>query len=74
MWSHSGLRLATGSKDSTVILWDLDPETLQLKVRYTLEGHTYGITCISWSPDDSLLLVCGTEDSSDIWMWDTLVS
>ncbi|XP_022654009.1 WD repeat-containing protein 26-like [Varroa jacobsoni] len=72
VWSHSGLRLATGSKDSTVILWDLDPETLQLKVRYTLEGHTYGITCISWSPDDSLLLVCGTEDSSDIWMWDTL--
>ncbi|OQR77272.1 WD repeat-containing protein 26-like [Tropilaelaps mercedesae] len=72
VWSHSGLRLATGSKDSTVILWDLCPRTLKLSVRHTLEGHTYGITCISWSPDDSLLLVCGTEDSPDVWMWDTL--
>ena len=34
--------LATGSKDATVIIWELDLELMQLKQSKVLEEHTYG--------------------------------
>ncbi|OQR69625.1 WD repeat-containing protein 26-like [Tropilaelaps mercedesae] len=71
-WSHDGLRLATGSKDSYVIIWQMNPETRVLSRQMSLEGHTFGVSCIAWSPDDSVLLVCGYEDSSDLWIWNTI--
>ncbi|XP_003745506.1 WD repeat-containing protein 26 [Galendromus occidentalis] len=71
-FSHDGLKLATGSKDSTVIIWDVDPATQQLSHRKTFEGHTLGVSCLAWSPDDTLLLVCGYEDSSDLWIWNVI--
>lgn len=73
-WSHDGLRLATGSKDSYVIIWQMDPQTRTLTRQMSLEGHTFGVSCIAWSPDDTILLVCGYEDSSDLWIWNTIVS
>lgn len=32
-WSPDGLKLATGSKDNTVIIWDFDPEAKRLSFR-----------------------------------------
>lgn len=68
-FSPDGLKLATGSKDTTVIIWDVDPQKNQVKMRRTLEGHTYGISFLQWSPDSKHLLVGGPEDCPNIWIW-----
>lgn len=68
-FSHDGNRLATGSKDSTIIIWDVDPATHRVTLSRSLTGHTYGVGYLSWSPDDSHILACGTEESSEFWVW-----
>ncbi|XP_076314197.1 WD repeat-containing protein 26-like [Tachypleus tridentatus] len=68
-FSNDGQKLATGSKDSTVIIWDVDPETLELRHSRTLEGHCYGLSYLSWSPDDIYLIACGRDNCPDLWVW-----
>ncbi|KAJ8669841.1 hypothetical protein QAD02_001100 [Eretmocerus hayati] len=68
-FSPDGLKLATGSKDMSVIIWDVDPETFRVTHRKTLEGHTYGVALIAWSPDSSHLIACGPEDCPELWLW-----
>lgn len=68
-FSNDGTKLATGSKDSNVIIWAVDPDTLELSLKYTLEGHTSGVSYIAWSPDDTYLIACGQDDSSELWLW-----
>lgn len=41
-FSPDGTKLATGSKDNNVIIWDVNPETCTLSFRKVLEGHNYG--------------------------------
>lgn len=66
-FSHDGTKLATGSKDSTVIIWDVTGQApKQLK---TFEGHAYGVGYLAWSPDDTYLIACGPEDCSELWIW-----
>lgn len=68
-FSHDGLKLASGSRDTTVIIWDVsNGEPKQLK---TLKGHSHGIGYLAWSPDDMYLIVCGTEDCAELWIWNT---
>ncbi|KFW77616.1 WD repeat-containing protein 26, partial [Manacus vitellinus] len=68
-FSNDGTKLATGSKDTTVIIWQVDPDTHQLKLPKTLEGHAYGVSYIAWSPDDNYLVACGPDDCSELWLW-----
>lgn len=68
-FSNDGTKLATGSKDTTVIIWDVNPDTLELRCRRTLEGHSYGVSYLSWSPDDQHLIACGPDDCSELWIW-----
>ncbi|XP_077196663.1 WD repeat-containing protein 26 isoform X2 [Paroedura picta] len=68
-FSNDGTKLATGSKDTTVIIWQVDPDTHQLKLLKTLEGHAYGVSYIAWSPDDNYLVACGPDDCSELWLW-----
>ncbi len=35
----------------------------------SLERHNHGVSYLSWSPDDSHLIVCGTDDCSELWLW-----
>ncbi|UYV61099.1 WDR26 [Cordylochernes scorpioides] len=70
-FSNSGTKLATGCKDSTIVIWDIHPETLELTTSNVLYGLTFGISNLAWSPDDHYLLACGTEESSDLWIWNT---
>ncbi|KAJ0066232.1 hypothetical protein NL108_004113, partial [Boleophthalmus pectinirostris] len=68
-FSNDGTKLATGSKDTTVIVWQVDLETHSLKMLKTLEGHAYGVSYLSWSPDDVYLIACGPDDCSELWLW-----
>uniref|UniRef100_A0A8C4Q3N3 WD repeat-containing protein 26 n=1 Tax=Eptatretus burgeri TaxID=7764 RepID=A0A8C4Q3N3_EPTBU len=68
-FSNDGTKLATGSKDSTVIIWQVDQESHKLRVLRALEGHTYGASYLAWSPDDTFLIACGPDDCSDLWLW-----
>ncbi|XP_055698697.1 WD repeat-containing protein 26 homolog isoform X7 [Phlebotomus papatasi] len=68
-FSPDGLKLATGSKDTSVIIWDVDPKAMCVKQRRTLDGHTYGVSFIAWHPDSKHLIVGGPEDCPDLWIW-----
>ncbi|XP_017291592.1 WD repeat-containing protein 26-like [Kryptolebias marmoratus] len=68
-FSNDGTKLATGSKDTTVIVWQVDMETQHLKLMKTLEGHAYGVSYLAWSPDDAYLIACGPDDCSELWLW-----
>uniref|UniRef100_A0AAY4AK10 WD repeat-containing protein 26 n=1 Tax=Denticeps clupeoides TaxID=299321 RepID=A0AAY4AK10_9TELE len=68
-FSNDGTKLATGSKDTTVIVWHVDKETHQLKQLKTLEGHAYGVSYLAWSPEDTYLIACGPDDCSELWLW-----
>ncbi|XP_039973024.1 WD repeat-containing protein 26 [Xiphias gladius] len=68
-FSNDGTKLATGSKDTTVIVWHVDVETQQLKLMKALEGHAYGVSYLAWSPDDAYLIACGPDDCSELWLW-----
>ncbi|KAF5304558.1 hypothetical protein FQA39_LY09609 [Lamprigera yunnana] len=68
-FSPDGLKLATGSKDTNVIIWDVHPETCTISLRKTLEGHSYGAAYISWNSDSTHLIACGPEESPEVWLW-----
>uniref|UniRef100_H2ZDE3 WD repeat-containing protein 26 n=1 Tax=Ciona savignyi TaxID=51511 RepID=H2ZDE3_CIOSA len=68
-FSHDGSMLATGSKDSCVIIWDVNPVSHKLDHARSLTGHTYGVGYLSWSPDDNHIIACGTDESSELWIW-----
>lgn len=40
----------------------------------TMEGHSFGVGHLAWSPDDTYLIACGPEDCSELWIWNTEVS
>ena len=46
-FSPDGTRLASGSGDGTVRMWDIQTQTPE----YTCKGHTHWILVVSWSPD-----------------------
>jgi WD40 repeat protein len=69
-FSNNGKHLASGSKDGCLCIWDVDPETYKLTLNKTYEDHTCGVALITWSPDDRYVIVCGTEESTELWIWD----
>lgn len=61
-YSHDGRYLASVSKDKSCIIWNM--ETLE-QVQY-FKNDVSGSYC-AWSPDDSKLLICGTDPSIRLW-------
>ncbi|KAI2799628.1 WD repeat-containing protein 26, partial [Blomia tropicalis] len=70
-FSNNGSRLASGSKDGAIVIWDIDPETFHLTLTYNLLGHPFAISFFAWSPDDHYLVALGPEESGEFWIWDT---
>lgn len=69
-FSPDGTKLATGSKDCLLLIYDVDNITYQMKLRKQFDGHTHGIGCIAWCPFSRFIIVCGTDDCNEIWIWD----
>ncbi len=71
-FSHDGMKLASASKDKTVIIWDIARvyagDGNADAIRWRLEGHADCVGFLAWSPDDSKLLSCGNDAA--ILMWD----
>ena len=64
-FSHSGLLLASASKDATAQIWRISPSGEAVHM-HTLAGHEKAVAFLTWSPDDSRLLTCGSDHEVDI--------
>ncbi|KAL1384268.1 hypothetical protein HDK64DRAFT_302363 [Phyllosticta capitalensis] len=70
---HQGCLLLSGSRDSTVRLWDLrdmKKEIMSCPSRDRYSGQSEGIRDVAWSPTDGVEFAFGTENGV-IQRWDT---
>ncbi len=62
-FSHDGTKLATASKDRTVLIY----ETGTFTVLHRFADHDKEVTYITWSPDDSKLISCSMDHKARVW-------
>jgi len=62
-WSPCGMKIASGSDDSSIKIWQA--ETGQELM--TLKGHLGMITALAWTPDGRKLATGGTDWTVKIW-------
>jgi WD40 repeat protein len=65
-FSHDGMKLATASKDQTVIIYELP----SFKLLHSLPHEEAGVCYVAWSPDDSKLITCTREGDNTARIWD----
>ncbi len=62
-WSPDGERIASGSFDNTVQVWDANSGSLLL----TYKGHTDSIWSVAWSPDGKCIASGSYDKTVQVW-------
>uniref|UniRef100_A0A0D9XKE1 Uncharacterized protein n=1 Tax=Leersia perrieri TaxID=77586 RepID=A0A0D9XKE1_9ORYZ len=65
-FSNDGNYLASSSCDCTAIIWKVEEDDTLTK-KHCLVGHKNPISFVAWSPNDRMLLTCGTGESVKLW-------
>lgn len=63
IFSHNGARVATGGRDSRVILWDVATG----QAVHVLEGHLNHVNGIVFAPDDTTLVTTSSDGTLAVW-------
>jgi hypothetical protein len=66
-WNHITNKIASGSNDTTVKLWDAE----SLSLLKTLEGHTDQVKTVAWNSDGTRLVSGGKDKSIRVWDGET---
>ncbi len=61
-WSPDGTRLASGSQDKTIQIWDAEGGNLNV-----YSGHTKSVTFVSWSPDGKRVASASEDHTIRVW-------
>ena len=62
-WSSDSRLLVSGSKDSTLKVWDVHTK----KLRVNLPGHADEVYAVDWSPDGARVVSGGKDKIVKIW-------
>ena len=62
-FSHDGSKLATTSRDKTIVVYD----TSTFTVLHKFTGHEGEVSYVSWSPDDTKLISCSHDSKARVW-------
>jgi WD40 repeat protein len=71
-YSHDGTKLASTSKDKTIIIY----ETNTYKVLHHLGDRSESgssVTHLAWSPDDTKIVTCSSQSENSARIWDVKV-
>ncbi|KAK2861326.1 hypothetical protein FQN49_004319 [Arthroderma sp. PD_2] len=62
-FSHDGTKLATTSRDCTVLIYD----STTFEIIHRLTDHREPVAYATWSPDDSKLITCSQDFKAKMW-------
>ncbi|MCL7050428.1 hypothetical protein MKW94_008575, partial [Papaver nudicaule] len=63
-WSADSRLLLSGSKDSTLKVWDIQKQ----KLKQDLPGHEDEVFAVDWSPDGEKVASGGKDRVMKLWM------
>ncbi|KAM5442190.1 hypothetical protein MferCBS31731_002564 [Microsporum ferrugineum] len=62
-FSHDGTKLATTSRDCTVLIYD----STTFEIIHRLTEHSEPVAYATWSPDDTKLITCSQDFKAKMW-------